>query len=71
MYNQFNFKIMTNIELSNFGVNEISTAEKSENNGGFVAITIFGVVIAAHYVAAAAAGVAIGAGIGAAAYYGD
>ncbi|EKF54523.1 hypothetical protein I215_11753 [Galbibacter marinus] len=62
---------MTNFNLSNYGVNEISKAEKTENNGGFVAITIFGVVIASHYVAAAAAGIAIGAGIGVAAYYGD
>jgi hypothetical protein len=62
---------MRNLELANYGVKEMSSVEQAENNGGFVAITIFGVIIAAPYVAEAFAGIAVGAGIGAAAYYGD
>jgi len=54
---------MKNLDLNAMGVVEMDGKEIKENNGGFFPIVIFGVVIAAEYVAGA---FLVGVGVGAA-----
>lgn len=57
---------MRNLDLSNYGVNEMNAIEQAENSGGFIALTILGVAYTAGQVAGMfGAALAIGVGIGA------
>lgn len=52
---------MKNLNLNSLGVQEINSKEMKKIDGGFIAITIFGITIAAELVySAIAVGTAIG-----------